>query len=67
MQGTRFTRILRDVTAVLVVALFMFPIFWWGLTSIKPISAIFNKDEVVFFDFEPTLVNYQVVLLGIDV
>ena len=64
MQGSLFTRILRDVTAVLVVGIFMFPIFWWGLTSIKPISAIFNKDEVVFFDFEPTLVNYQVTLLG---
>ncbi len=64
MQGTRFTRILRDVTAILVVAVFMFPIFWWGLTSIKPINAIFNKDKVVFFDFEPTLVNYQVVLFG---
>ncbi len=51
MQGSLFTRILRDVTAVLVVAIFMFPMFWWGLTSIKPISAIFNKDEVVFFDF----------------
>jgi multiple sugar transport system permease protein len=45
MQGTRFTRILRDIVAVLVVA-------------------IFNKDRVVFFDFEPTLVNYQVVLFG---
>ena len=44
MQGTPLTRTLRDVTAVLVVALFMFPIFWWGLTSFKPISAIFNKD-----------------------
>jgi multiple sugar transport system permease protein len=64
MQGSLITRILRDVTAVVVVGIFMFPIFWWGLTSIKPISAIFNKDEVVFFDFEPTLVNYQVVLFG---
>jgi multiple sugar transport system permease protein len=64
MYGSRATRILRDVTAVLVVAVFMFPLFWWGLTSIKPQSAIFNKDKVVFFDFEPTLVNYGVTLLG---
>ena len=33
----------------------MFPLFWWGLTSIKPTSAIFDKDEVVFFDFTPTV------------
>ena len=64
MYGSRAARILRDVTAVLVVAIFMFPLFWWGLTSIKPQSAIFNKDKVVFFDFEPTLVNYGVTLLG---
>lgn len=42
----------------------MFPILWWGLTSIKPISAIFNKDEVVVFNFTPTLDNYRVTLLG---
>jgi multiple sugar transport system permease protein len=47
-----------------VVGIWMFPLFWWALTSIKPISAIFNKDRVVFFDFIPTLDNYRVVLLG---
>ncbi len=56
--------VLHYAVAITVVALFMFPIFWWGLTSIKPISAIFNKDHVVFFDFAPTLDNYRVVLLG---
>jgi multiple sugar transport system permease protein len=61
-SGTR--RILRDIVAVAVVAMFMFPLLWWALTSFKPTSAIFNKDEVVFFDFRPTLVNYQVTLLG---
>lgn len=55
---------LRGVTAVVAVALFMFPIFWWGLTSIKPHSAIFDKDRVVFFDFTPTLENYAVTMLG---
>ncbi len=64
MKRSLFLRLLRDVTAILVVGIFMFPLFWWGLTSFKPTSAIFNKDEVVFFDFEPTLVNYEVVLMG---
>ena len=64
MKKSLALRLLRDVIAALVVGLFMFPLFWWGLTSFKPTSAIFNKDEVVFFDFEPTLVNYQVVLMG---
>ena len=64
MKQSLALRLLRDVTAVVVVGIFMFPLFWWGLTSFKPTSTIFNKDEVVFFDFEPTLVNYQVVLMG---
>lgn len=57
-------QILHYATAIVVVGLFMFPIFWWGLTSFKPISAMFNKDKVVYFDFQPTLANYQVTLLG---
>jgi multiple sugar transport system permease protein len=64
VQGGRGKQILRDVVAILIVAVFMFPLFWWGLTSFKPTSAIFDKDRVVFFDFQPTLVNYGVTLLG---
>lgn len=64
MQGAWITRRVRDVTAIVVVALFMFPLFWWGLTSIKPAWAIFNKDKVIFFNFKPTAINYEVTLLG---
>jgi multiple sugar transport system permease protein len=64
MQGSWITRRLRDVAAIIVVAMFMFPLFWWGLTSIKPSWAIFDKDEVVFFNFTPTTINYEVTLLG---
>ncbi|MFO1034461.1 MAG: carbohydrate ABC transporter permease [Hyphomicrobiales bacterium] len=42
----------------------MFPIFWWALTSIKPISLSSTSDRVVWFDFEPTAINYKVTLLG---
>ena len=56
--------VLRYAAAAMIVAIFIFPIFWWGLTSIKPTSAIFNKDEVVVFDFKPTLDNYRVTVLG---
>jgi len=64
MQETFFQKRLRDVAAVLVVGLFMFPLFWWALTSFKPTSAIFDKDEIVWFNFKPTLVNYAVTMLG---
>jgi multiple sugar transport system permease protein len=64
MEMSRPLKILRDITAVFVTALFMFPIFWWALTSIKPISAVFDKDRVNFFDFTPTFINYGVTLFG---
>jgi multiple sugar transport system permease protein len=64
MSSVSAKTVVRYGFSILLVGVFMFPIFWWGLTSIKPISAIFNKDEVVVFDFEPTFNNYRVTLLG---
>ena len=55
---------LRYLVAMVVVGIFIFPIAWFALTSIKPISAVFNKDRVVVFDFEPTFDNYKVTVLG---
>lgn len=64
MQPSFRMQILRDIASTLIVLIFMFPLFWWGLSSIKPYTAIFNKDGPVYFDFEPTLQNYSVTLLG---
>jgi multiple sugar transport system permease protein len=64
MELSRPWQFLRDGLAIFVTALFMFPIFWWALTSIKPISAVFDKDRIVWFDFTPTLINYAVTLFG---
>jgi multiple sugar transport system permease protein len=57
---------LRFVVALIVVGLFMFPIAWWGLTSIMPESAIFNRDGVVLFSFQPTFANYTATVFGSD-
>jgi len=64
MELSRSWQIARDALAAFVTAIFMFPIFWWALNSIKPISAVFDKDRVVWFDFFPTAINYAVTLLG---
>jgi multiple sugar transport system permease protein len=66
MEASLARKIVRDAAAVLMVAVFMFPIFWWGLSSIKPYSAIFNKDGPVYFDFTPTSDNYRVTLMGVS-
>ena len=61
MEKTILAKI-RYFFSIAIVGLFLFPIGWWALTSIKPPSAIFDRDRAVFFDFEPTLANYLVVL-----
>ena len=64
MEQSRLAITLRYAVAISIVALFLFPIFWFALTSLKPISAVFDKDGVIWFDFVPTLENYRVTLLG---
>src|SRR5215218_2608384 len=65
MESSLGWRMLRDVTAWLTVLVFVFPIAWWVLASVKPYSAIFVPDPV-FFDFTPTLDNYRVTLGGLS-
>ena len=64
MTSRPLLRLLRDALAVLTVGCFMFPIFWWGLNSIKPVDAVFEHRGVVWFDFTPTFANYQATVLG---
>jgi multiple sugar transport system permease protein len=64
MERSAASNLLRDIAAVLVVGAFMFPLFWWVLTSIKPDYAIFDKDGINWFSFEPTTENYRVTVLG---
>ncbi len=64
MSITAFKSIARYVVSIFVIGVFIFPIAWFALTSIKPISAVFNKDRVVVFDFKPTFENYKVTVLG---
>lgn len=66
MEQSFAKRTLRDIAAIVIVGLFMFPIFWWALSSIKPYQAIFNKDGIIWFDFTPISDNYRVTLLGVS-
>ncbi len=66
MEISRPWRVARDFLAVFVTGIFMFPMFWWALTSVKPMYAIFDKDKIVWFDFTPTIVNYAVTILGLS-
>ncbi len=62
VQGSKFGQSFRDLVAMATVALFMFPILWTALDSVKPVSAVYDKDRIVLFNFAPTLSNYFTVL-----
>ncbi len=65
MQASLAQRLARDLAAWGTVLIFLFPIAWWVLASIKPYSAIFTTTPV-FADFVPTLDNYRVTLGGLS-
>lgn len=54
---------LRTLVIIAVVAIFMFPIYFWFLASFKPFGLIFTLPPV--FVFEPTFNWYAVVLGGV--
>jgi len=54
---------LRTVAIVFIVGVFIFPIFFWFLASLKPFGLIFTLPPVFFF--EPTFTWYSVVLGGV--
>jgi multiple sugar transport system permease protein len=61
----RFGAILRDAAAIGTICVFLFPLLWWGLNSIRPTAAIYDPSGSAFLRFEPTLDHYRVVL-GVD-
>src|SRR5262249_19691614 len=56
LMRTPLRRVL-DVVAVAIVAFWLLPVMWIGLTSIKPTTEI-NSAVPVFYSFTPTLEHY---------
>ena len=56
MRTPIYTRAL-NVLAVIVVVIWLIPVLWVGLTSIKP-TAMINAPEPTFYSFEPTGEHY---------
>ncbi len=59
-----FSSSLRDATAILVVAIYVLPIVWWGLSAFTPSDALLDLTRVLTFDFTPTLSNFALTMLG---
>ena len=56
--------LLRDATALAVVAVYVLPIIWWGLSAFTPSDALLDLHRVLTFDFTPTLSNFSLTMLG---
>jgi multiple sugar transport system permease protein len=63
MSKSRMT-LLRDVTAVLLVATYMLPIVWWALSSFTPSDALLDLHRMLTFDYTPTLDYFALTLFG---
>jgi multiple sugar transport system permease protein len=59
-----FSTYLRDVAAILVVAIYVLPIVWWGLSAFTPSDALLDVARVLSFDYTPTLDNFALTMLG---
>ncbi|MEU3395269.1 carbohydrate ABC transporter permease [Streptomyces filamentosus] len=53
----------KNVTALVLAVIFVFPVYWMFSSSLKPQSEILSKDPVFFFT--PTLENYSTAT-GVD-
>jgi multiple sugar transport system permease protein len=56
--------VLRDITAVSVVALYVLPILWWGLSAFTPSDALLDPERALSFNYEPTLDYFALTLFG---
>ena len=57
--------VVRTLGAAAVAGVFILPILWWALASIKPTQEILSVPPTLF-DFDPTLNWYRVVLGNAD-
>ena len=55
---------IRTMTASVVVAIYVLPILWWGMSAFTPADAMLDLRRVLTFDFTPTLDNFALTMLG---
>ncbi len=64
MLDTRLSQTVRDIIIVVitfaVIGIFLFPVFWLIISSLKPLSQLFSRDLQIF-GFQPEFINYKQV------
>jgi multiple sugar transport system permease protein len=61
-----FTTLLRDVTAIFVVSVYVLPIVWWALSAFAPYDALLDPNTMLTFNYKPTLNYFAMTMLGVE-
>jgi multiple sugar transport system permease protein len=61
-----FPTLLRDVTAIFVVAIYVLPIVWWALSAFAPYDALLDPNTMLTFNYKPTLNYFAMTMLGVE-
>jgi multiple sugar transport system permease protein len=59
-----FRTLTRDITAALVVAIYVLPILWWVLSAFTPSDVLLDLHRMLTFDYTPTLSNFALTIFG---
>jgi multiple sugar transport system permease protein len=59
-----WTNLLRDLTAISVVGIYVLPIIWWGLSAFTPSDALLDLKRALAFDYTPTFDYFYLTLFG---
>jgi multiple sugar transport system permease protein len=61
-----FTSLLRDVTAISIVAVYVLPVVWWALSAFAPYDALLDPHTMLTFNYKPTLNYFAMTMLGVE-
>lgn len=64
MLDTRLSQMVRDIIIVVItfaiIGIFLFPVFWLIISSLKPLTQLFSRDLQIF-GFQPEFKHYKQV------
>ena len=67
MKSSRWAiPVLRDISAALVVAVYLLPILWWALSAFAPYDALLDPRTMLTFNYRPTLDYFAMTILGVE-
>jgi multiple sugar transport system permease protein len=64
MMSNTWGQRLRDITAISVVGIYVFPIMWWALSAFTPSDVLLDLKRALSLYYTPTLDYFRLTLFG---